>query len=414
LAEFTGERVIPGEVDADLWNEHLARYAFASRLARGKRVLDLGCGAGYGAAELGRHAASVLGVDLSGSAVAFARERYAAPHVRFEAGDCTAIPASDAAFDLVVAFEVIEHVAGWRKLVEEARRVLTPGGQFIVSTPNKLYYAESRREAGPNPFHVHEFEFGEFRRELTACFPYVSLFLENHAEGVVFRPVEPDQTSEVRVEGAADPEAAHFFIAVCALRPQTGAPTFVYVPTAGNVLRERERHIAKLHSELETKNGWLEQAKSDLAALNVQYQELLGRFRANLADLEQRSVWAESLQREVEQRDSRIVRLQEELAEEHAAALELARGYEDKVRELEAEIVRHAAATERELAARTAELGRCVELLHEAEKTVEERTLWAQRLQAEVEERDRRIGAIARSRWIRLGRRLGVGPLTGS
>ena len=52
--EFTGERVIPGQVDADLLNEHLARYAFAARLARGKRVLDAGCGAGYGAAELAR------------------------------------------------------------------------------------------------------------------------------------------------------------------------------------------------------------------------------------------------------------------------------------------------------------------------------------------------------------------------
>ena len=50
MAEFTGERLIPGEVDIDLLNEHMARYHFAVRLARGKRVLDAGCGAGYGAA----------------------------------------------------------------------------------------------------------------------------------------------------------------------------------------------------------------------------------------------------------------------------------------------------------------------------------------------------------------------------
>ena len=52
LAEFTGERLIPGQVDVDLLNEHMARYTFAARLARGKRVLDAGCGAGYGSAEL--------------------------------------------------------------------------------------------------------------------------------------------------------------------------------------------------------------------------------------------------------------------------------------------------------------------------------------------------------------------------
>src|SRR5262249_18916198 len=60
LAEFTGERVIPGQVDVDLLNEHVARYTFAARLSRGKRVLDAGCGEGYGSAELARAALSVV------------------------------------------------------------------------------------------------------------------------------------------------------------------------------------------------------------------------------------------------------------------------------------------------------------------------------------------------------------------
>src|SRR5436189_2564309 len=101
LAEFTGERVIPGQVDADLLNEHLARYAFAARLSRRKRVLDAGCGAGYGAAELARAAASVLAIDRSPDAIAFARERYPAPNLRFEEADCAALPAADGSIDLV-------------------------------------------------------------------------------------------------------------------------------------------------------------------------------------------------------------------------------------------------------------------------------------------------------------------------
>ena len=52
--EFTGERVVPGQTDVDLMNEHLARYGFAESLVAGKRVLDAGCGVGYGAARLGR------------------------------------------------------------------------------------------------------------------------------------------------------------------------------------------------------------------------------------------------------------------------------------------------------------------------------------------------------------------------
>jgi protein-L-isoaspartate O-methyltransferase len=80
LVEFTGERVIPGEVDADLLNEHLARYTFAARLARGKRVLDAGCGAGYGTAELARAALNAMvGVDRAPEAVDFARATTANP-----------------------------------------------------------------------------------------------------------------------------------------------------------------------------------------------------------------------------------------------------------------------------------------------------------------------------------------------
>src|SRR5215467_1277008 len=88
LAEFTGERVIPGEVDVDLLNEHLARYAFAARLARGKRVLDAGCGAGYGSAELARAALSVVGIDISAEAVAYAGANYQLPNLTFEVASC--------------------------------------------------------------------------------------------------------------------------------------------------------------------------------------------------------------------------------------------------------------------------------------------------------------------------------------
>ena len=55
----------PGQVNADLWSEHFARYAFARRFAESKWALDAGCGTGYGAAELAQSARSVIGFDLS-------------------------------------------------------------------------------------------------------------------------------------------------------------------------------------------------------------------------------------------------------------------------------------------------------------------------------------------------------------
>ncbi|HEY1185644.1 MAG TPA: methyltransferase domain-containing protein, partial [Bryobacteraceae bacterium] len=281
MAEFTGERLIPGQVDVDLLNEHLARYAFAARLAHGKRVLDAGCGAGYGSAELASQADSVAGADLAAEAVDFACAHYRLPNLAFEQASCERLPHPDACFDLVVAFEVIEHLEGWREFLLEARRVLAPGGQLIVSTPNKLYYTESRGVHGANPFHVHEFDFEEFRGALEAVFPHVALFLENHVEGVTFQPHQAGYTVETRVDaGDPSPDDSHFFVAVCAHRPQVGNPTFVYVPRAANVLRERERHIALLDGELAQKNQWLEKAQRDLTEFELQQRKLLAELEA--------------------------------------------------------------------------------------------------------------------------------------
>jgi len=406
LAEFTGERVIPDEVDPDLLNEHLARYAFAARLVRGKRVLDAGCGAGYGAAELARTAVCVAGADISAEAVAYAREHYRFPNLFFAQASCGALPYPDASFDLVVGFEVIEHLTDWRGFLIEARRVLAPNGQFIVSTPNRLYYGESRGGVA-NPFHQHEFDYEEFRGELSAVFPYISLFIENHTEGVVFQPVEPGGTAEVRVDGvAAEPRDAHFFVAVCAHRPQTGNPAYVYIPGTANVLRERERHIRLLEEELRTKNDWLARSRQE-------HQELVDLFRLQKDELERSNRWAEEQNRKLEEKGARILELQEEVVREQAAAQAVVEGYEVKIAALEQEC-RNAAEwaqrTRHELDEKLQELARCVEHLTAAEQTVVERTEWAQRLEAELQHLQAQLAMVRASRWVRTGRKLGLGP----
>ena len=412
MPEFTGERVIPGEVDVDLLNEHVARYAFASRLARGKRVLDAGCGAGYGSAELAAAAESVVGVDRAPEAIEFARANYALPNLRFDEASCESLPYSDGSFDLVVAFEVIEHLENWRGLLSEARRVLSRGGQLVVSTPNRLYYTESRGREGANPFHVHEFEFEEFRAELQAVFPYVTMFLENHVEGVTFQPHESGSTAEVRVDaGDPAPPESHFFLAVCAHRPQIGNPTFVYVPRAANVLRERERHIVLLEQELATKNGWLEKALAE-------HRDLMAKFAEQKAALDRSNEWADKQNREIRQNRKRIGELQEEVDREQASAAKVAREYEAKIADLEKDIddkTQWARDTETRLTAevqkQTSELVKAVEALHRTEKDLEERTAWALRVQKEAEDLAQQLALVRSSRWVKLGRRIGIGPV---
>jgi predicted TPR repeat methyltransferase len=86
--EYTGERLIPGKAGLELLElEHRARYELASRIAEGRRVLDLGCGAGYGAARLATVARAVVAVDLAEEAIESARGSYARENLTFEAMD---------------------------------------------------------------------------------------------------------------------------------------------------------------------------------------------------------------------------------------------------------------------------------------------------------------------------------------
>lgn len=412
LPEFTGERVVPGLVDADLLNEHAARYEFAVRFAANARVLDAGCGSGYGSAELARKAAQVTAIDFSAEAIDFANANFSAANLSFQLGDCTALPPGP--FDLIVAFEVIEHLAEWRKFLEEVRRTLAAGGRFIVSTPNKLYYAESRGESGSNPFHVHEFEYSEFVNELNQFFPHVQMYLQNHVEAVAFSPVGAGagSTSEIRTSGP-EPEAAHFFLALCSSEPLPEAETFVWVPGTGNLLREREHHIDLLAGEVAAKTRWLQQSKTELDNRNREYEELLQMFRRTNAQVEERNQWAMQARAEVDRQAARIVELQEELVRQQESYAYSAAGYEDKITELE-EISRAKTewvqATEKRLTAEFEERAKCLALLDKAEAHVVERTLWAQSLQKEVEFLGAQLAALRAANWVKIGSKLKLVP----
>jgi len=375
LVEFTGERLIPGQVNDDLLNEHRARYVFAAHLAGARHVLDAGCGAGYGSAELAHVAASVIGADTAADAIAFARENYRLPNLHFERASCDALPHPDGSFDLVVAFEVIEHLESWPEFLLEVRRVMSPHGQFVVSTPNKSYYTESRGREGHNPFHVHEFEFEEFRSELLAVFPEVALFLENHVEGIAFQPYDPAAGVEVQVDAREPaPAESHFFVAVCSHRALPAAPLHLYVPRAGNVLRERGRHITLLEEEL--------------AAKLREHEELLAAHRRQTEELERSNQWAQNLNQEIEERRTRIVELQEELAQQAQWAQDL----------------------ESRLEHRGQELALAVEALHRTEKELEDRTAWARSLEEEQQHLEEQLAFVRASRWMRVGRKFGLGP----
>lgn len=425
MSEFTGERVIPGKVDIDLWNEHISRYLFASRLCRFKKVIDLGCGSGYGSAKLATRAESVVGVDISETAIADAQQQYQAPNLQFRVASLDKLPFEDASFQLGICFEVIEHLSDYRSLLAEARRVIAPSGQLIISTPNIEFYAESRKVNGPNPFHAHEFAYEEFKQVLGEFFDHQTFFVQNHSSGLVFLPLDGGVGTELKLEaGKPNPEEAHFFIAVCSAKPLTGAPSFVFVPTAANVLREREHHIQRLEGELATKNEWLESSKT-------KHAQLVEQFRAVKLEIEAKNKWALEQNARVEAAQKAVQRIEAELAKEHTRGEEVVKAYEARLAELDLESTKqaewarsneanlnaemtklagHISKLDSEITRAGTQLAEYQKKLDEAEKLVIERTQWAQKEQGAREEAETKLNAVEASRWIRMGKAFGLGP----
>jgi SAM-dependent methyltransferase len=393
LVEFTGERVIPGHVNDDLWSEHVARYAFARKYVQFARVLDAGCGTGYGSAELAQSAAEVTGVDIAADAIAYAAANYPIPGLRFLQSSCTAVPFPAESFDVVVAFEVIEHLTDYRGFIDEAARLLTPAGLFIVSSPNKRYYGATRGEAGPNPYHEHEFEAQEFVQELGRVFPQIRLLLQNRVESFAFHPPVSFWPAEARIDGGGgNAEDAHFFIALCSRGPLPEPKSFVYVPRAANMLRERELHVEALEHQL--------------ADIKTDRQALLELFRQQTRELEGRNEWAQRLDTDLKSAGEVIVALQNEMAELTAAYQGQLAHMEEQDR-VKTEWARKASA---DLEAKCQELAECVRLLDETEATVRERTIWAQTAEAQRAQLAAQLEMIRDSRWVKLGRQVGIGP----
>jgi SAM-dependent methyltransferase/glycosyltransferase involved in cell wall biosynthesis len=174
LLEWTGERYLPWLDEPTIGYEHLHRYAYATAFVDGKRVLDLACGEGYGSHLLSRTANHVVGVDIDPDAVRHASNKYFRTNLEFKVGSITGVPLEgENLFDVIVCFEALEHVADHHALLQETKRLLTPDGVFIVSTPNKWAYSDEPQYT--NPFHVHELYFDEFSELLKKYFKRVKM-----------------------------------------------------------------------------------------------------------------------------------------------------------------------------------------------------------------------------------------------
>lgn len=228
--KFTGERFIPTE-EGRIRLEHYHRYAIVLDAVKGKAVLDVACGEGYGSFLMAAHAAQVTGVDISEETIRHATTAYARANLKFQQGSATKLGFADNSFDVIVSFETIEHLAEQQEMISELRRVLRPDGVLIISSPNRPVYSEESGEH--NEFHVKELDFHEFDTLLRSEFSVIEYFGQRLQMSSVIQPVDfTPAVSSVWSDSGADitPHApaardSVYFVAICASTEAT-IPSF--------------------------------------------------------------------------------------------------------------------------------------------------------------------------------------------
>jgi SAM-dependent methyltransferase len=257
-----------------LESEHRARYAWAAQVVGGRSVLDAGCGTGYGTRMLARAGAKrVLGVDVAEEALATARES-SSEELAYQVADVRDLGFEAGSFDVVVCFEVIEHIDRREEALDELRRVLGPRGVLLISSPNRGVYAPG------NPHHVHEYSHAELEQALASRFASVALYRQHPWLASLVLSDAPLDARERRPlrfsrSGRVEPGAETYTLAAASDGP---------LPDLGDVglasgAQEASRllqaieasaaHAARLESQLEAGHPNGDQAQSEeVARLN--------------------------------------------------------------------------------------------------------------------------------------------------
>lgn len=168
---FSGER--PSLTDID--GLHLAKYRFALKFCKGKKITEVGCGTGYGSKYLAQNGVKkIMAYDIDLAAVNFAIKNSFHGNITYIQADIEILQLNSKD-DVILAFEVIEHLKNPRKLLELAKSGLRKGGVFILSTPNKAYSIQDNGKPS-NPYHIYEYYPKELKNILLRYFKSVQLY----------------------------------------------------------------------------------------------------------------------------------------------------------------------------------------------------------------------------------------------
>lgn len=214
-----GERMIPEFHKNNLfYTEHLQRYNQTRDIVKGKVVLDIASGSGYGTKIISKYAKKVYGVDVSYSAVDYARKNYSAENIEYMTGSGTNIPIGDKSVDVVTTFETIEHIDDYESFIKEIKRVLKTDGVAVISTPNDLEYGEG------NHFHIHEFEHKELLALIKKYFKNTKSYFQSTWRSVLMGELKDHGSSSLgtvtlmNTDPLEDSDKTLYFYIICSNR----------------------------------------------------------------------------------------------------------------------------------------------------------------------------------------------------
>jgi len=177
-------RYVPGEWAANGFCAiaHETRYLWLLDKfnLRNKRILDFGCGAGYGANIIADVAQSIVAVDISCEAISYARKNYIKQNLKFINGDISSIDFPhkiNTKFDLIVSFDVIEHVERYYDFVTNIKSLLNIGGIAIIGCPNR--WATFDFNVGWNLYHMQEFTPAQLYWLMSTRFNNVEIYSQD-------------------------------------------------------------------------------------------------------------------------------------------------------------------------------------------------------------------------------------------
>ena len=170
----TGERMLPPRENETsvVFARHQFAYEYARQFVKGKSVLDVGCGTGYGSDLLAREALSVVAIDRDPDAVAFCRNHYSRANLSFTQGDAENLP-GNATYDICISFQVIEHLHDPDRFLRALKKLTNPGGIVLITTPNSKTGLGAKTD---NPFHLSEMSFSQFSEAVGSSFASSKVF----------------------------------------------------------------------------------------------------------------------------------------------------------------------------------------------------------------------------------------------